>query len=103
MKAVVISVFTLLSFSMGVSAWAHTPLMSCFDAGDGNIICEGGFSDGSSASGVNFRVEQDGKIILETKLDQYGEVQFSKPDKPYEAVFDAGAGHKVRIKSKDIF
>jgi hypothetical protein len=36
-------------------------------------------------------------------LDEYGEVQFSKPDKPYEAVFDAGAGHKVRIKSKDIF
>jgi hypothetical protein len=103
MKAVVISVFTLLSLSMGVSAWAHTPLMSCFDAGDGNIICEGGFSDGSSASGVDFRVEQDGKVILETKMDEYGEVQFSKPDKPYVAIFSAGKGHEVRVKGKDIF
>ena len=37
-------------------AQAHTPLCSCFDNGDDTVTCEGGFSDGSSASGVPVRV-----------------------------------------------
>ncbi|WP_321366630.1 hypothetical protein [uncultured Desulfuromusa sp.] len=84
------------------TASAHTALMSCFDEGDGTITCEGGFSDGSSASGVKFRVEQNGKAILETKMNEYSEVNFKKPEGAYRAVFDAGEGHGVYVDGKDI-
>jgi len=83
--------------------FAHTPLLSCIDEGDGTITCEGGFSDGSSAGGVKFRVEQDGKAIVESKLNSSSEVNFKKPVGDYVAVFDAGAEHIVKIESKDIF
>lgn len=50
------------------SAYAHSAIMSCFDNGDGTVTCEGGFSDGSSASGVKFHVDQGGKKIISGKL-----------------------------------
>ncbi len=91
----------LLVFS-ATSAMAHSALMSCFDEGDGTITCEGGFSDGSSASGVEFRVEQNGKVILKTKMNEYSEVNFKKPSGKYQAVFNAGEGHAVYVDGKDI-
>ncbi len=84
------------------SLFAHTAIMSCFDNGDGTITCEGGFSDGSSASGVKFRVEQSGKAVFSTKMNEDSEVTFKKPSGDYSAVFDAGEGHKVFIKGSDI-
>lgn len=84
------------------SLFAHSALMSCFDNGDGTITCEGGFSDGSSASGVNFKLEQDGKTILEAKMSEDSEVTFDKPSGSYSAVFDAGEGHQVVVKGSDI-
>lgn len=84
------------------SLFAHTAIMSCFDNGDGTITCEGGFSDGSSASGVKFRVEQAGKVIFESKMSEDSEVNFKKPNGDYTAVFDAGEGHRVHVKSSDI-
>lgn len=91
----------LLSFS-ATSAFAHTALMSCFDEGDGTITCEGGFSDGSSADGVAFRVEQGAKVLLKTKMNEYSEVNFKKPSGTYQAIFDAGEGHRVEIDGKEI-
>ncbi|MDY0191537.1 MAG: hypothetical protein RBR22_12480 [Desulfuromonas sp.] len=84
------------------NALAHTALMSCFDEGDGTITCEGGFSDGSSASGVEFLLMQNGKTVLKTKLTEYSEVNFKKPTGAYQAVFNAGEGHKVYVEGKDI-
>ncbi len=92
-------------FTLGVlstSLFAHTAIMSCFDNGDGTITCEGGFSDGSSASGVKFRVEQNGKTVYESKMNEDSEVTFDKPNGAYTAVFDAGEGHGVHIKGDDI-
>lgn len=52
-------------------ALAHTPLCSCWDNGDGTITCEGGFSDGSSASGVAMHVlDASGKAIESGKMSQ---------------------------------
>jgi len=90
------------SMLLSSSLFAHTAIMSCFDNGDGTITCEGGFSDGSSASGVKFRVEQDGKTIVSTKMNEDSEVTFNKPNGAYSAVFDAGEGHAVYIKGTDI-
>jgi len=84
------------------SLFAHSALMSCFGNGDGTITCEGGFSDGSSATGTEFMVVQNGKTIQSGKMDDYSEFTFKKPSGDYEAVFNAGEGHKVIIKGSDI-
>lgn len=84
------------------SMFAHTAIMSCFDNADGTITCEGGFSDGSSASGVKFHILQDSKKTFETKMSEDSEVTFKKPNGTYQAVFDAGEGHQVHIKGSDI-
>ena len=96
-KKVILSLFIATS-----SLFAHTAIMSCFDNGDGTITCEGGFSDGSSASGVKFRVEQNEQAVYSSKMSEDSEVTFKKPNGTYNAVFDAGEGHKVFIKGSDI-
>jgi len=95
--------FLLLIFLVSSGLFAHTPLLTCMNEGDGTITCEGGFSDGSSAGGVNFRVEQNGKVLIQTKLNSTSEVNFKIPNGNYTAVFDAGDEHRVYIKSSEIF
>ena len=89
-------------FATAASAAAHTALMSCFDEGDGTITCEGGFSDGGSAAGVEFRLEQNGKVLLQSRMNELGEVNFKKPTGSFKAVFNAGEGHLVEIEGKNI-
>lgn len=85
------------------AAWAHTPLCSCYDNGDGTVLCEGGFSDGSSASGVGMIVKDgSGNTILEGKMNENSEFEFNKPAGPYTVVFDAGEGHSIEISHTDI-
>lgn len=99
-------VFTgILAFSLLLcgQALAHTPLCSCYDNGDGTITCEGGFSDGSSASGVQLRVEGDaGGVLIKGKMDEFSEFTFDKPANAYKVVFDAGEGHVIEINGKEI-
>jgi hypothetical protein len=86
----------------GVAA-AHTPLCSCYDMGDGTVLCEGGFSDGSSAAGVAVRVlDGDGNVLLDGEMGEYSELEFDKPDGDYRVVFDAGPGHAIEIDGSDI-
>ena len=84
-------------------AFAHTPLCSCYDNGDGTITCEGGFSDGSSAAGVGIRVEdKNGTVLIKGKMDEDSEFTIDKPLVPYKVLFDAGPGHVVEIDGKEI-
>ena len=84
-------------------AFAHTPLCSCSDEGDGTILCEGGFSDGSSAAGVEMRVlDSAGKVIVKGKMDEDSEFTFNKPKGPYKVQFDAGPGHLVEVPGSEI-
>ena len=79
--------------------------MNCkltFVNGDETITCEGGFSDGSSASGVYFIIEQDKKEIFETKMNENSEVTFKKPNGDFTVILDAREGHEVYIQSDDI-
>lgn len=93
----------LISLLMAAPALAHTPLCSCWDEGDGNITCEGGFSDGSSAQGVIMYVnEKDGKTIVKGQMDEFSEFTFKKPTQPYTVIFDAGEGHSVEVKGESI-
>jgi hypothetical protein len=92
-----------LSLLLCGQALAHTPLCSCYDNGDGTITCEGGFSDGSSASGVQMRVEDNaGGILVKGKMDEDSEFTFDKPSGAYQVVFDAGEGHAIAIDGKEI-
>lgn len=100
MKKILISSLLLAGFSASLSA--HTAIMNCFGNGDGTVTCEGAFSDGSSASGTSFYTLQNGKKANEMKFNEHGEVVFKKPSGEYEAVFYAGEGHEVKIKSSSI-
>ena len=94
----------LVSLSLAATAaFAHTPVMSCFDNMDGTITCEAGFSDGSSASGVGFELKQNEQTVVQKKFDDFSEVVFDKPEGEYTAVMNAGEGHIVKVKSSDIF
>ncbi len=100
MKASVIA--AVLVFGASV-AQAHTPLCSCFYDDDVTITCEGGFSDGSSASGVAMRVESpDGKVLLQGEMSEDSEYTFEKPKEDFIVIFDAGEGHRIKVSPSDI-
>lgn len=100
-RAILAATALLASVSL---AQAHTPLCSCFDNGDNTITCEGGFSDGSSASGVGMRIESpDGRVLLEGQMNENSEFTFDKPTDDYVVTFDAGEGHRIKVPGKEIF
>lgn len=85
------------------AALAHSALCSCFDNGDGTITCEGGFSDGSSASGVRIFVrDETDTTVARGKMNEDSEFTFDKPAGDYKVIFDAGPGHQVEIKGDSI-
>jgi hypothetical protein len=85
-------------------AAAHTPLCACYDNGDGTILCEGGFSDGSSAAGVRIAVrDSGGNVLIEGSMDENSEFIFDQPRDGFSVMFDAGAGHQVEIRDRDIY
>ena len=100
-------IFTILSTLLfcfyTFSVYAHSPLCDCFDNGDGSVTCEGGFSDGASADGVDIRVlDLQDKVLLAGKMDSSSSYTFNVPADEYYVVFDAGKGHLVTIYSGDI-
>ena len=103
MKRFITPLALLIVLGFANLAMAHTPICNCFDNGDGTITCEGGFSDGSSASGVGMRVLGPGDaVLLEGQMDEYSEFTFDKPAGEYVVNFDAGEGHIIAIDGKDI-
>ncbi len=102
----VFSVFTLFAFcalcAMPMAAHAHSPIFDCFDNGDGTVSCQGGFSDGSSASGVKIVVKEGDKVTHNAQLDSNSEVSFPKPSGAYSVTFDGGEGHSITVDGKNI-
>ncbi|OLQ75037.1 hypothetical protein BIT28_14875 [Photobacterium proteolyticum] len=95
--------FALMLSMMPLASMAHTPLCSCYDNGDGTVLCEGGFSDGSSAAGVELAVvDADGNKLLDGAMNEDSEFEFNKPAGDYKVQFNAGPGHLVEISSEDI-
>lgn len=102
LKRVSFTLLILLVMSVSVAS-AHTPLCSCYDNGDETVTCEGGFSDGSSASGVEMKVvDKQGKILIKGKMSEDSEYTFDKPSGEYTVLFDAGEGHAIEVDSKEI-
>lgn len=101
MKKLTLSV--LISACLPGLALAHTPLFSCYDFGDNTILCEGGFSDGSSASGVEILVlDGSDKELIKSEINEDGEFEFQKPSGDYKVQFNAGPGHSIEVDGKDI-
>ncbi|MGE4505746.1 MAG: hypothetical protein AB7D51_10390 [Desulfovibrionaceae bacterium] len=92
-----------LTAIIALPALAHTPLCDCFDNGDGTVTCEGGFSDGSSAAGVEMTVlDGSGGELIKGKMNGDSEFTFDKPAGDYSVLFNAGEGHAVEINGSDI-
>lgn len=98
MTIIIATIFATIS----LNTFAHTAIMSCYDDGTGYITCEGGFSNGASAEGVEFRLEQNGTVVMQTKMDEVGEVYFEKPSTDFVVIFNGGEGHVVHIDGQDI-
>jgi len=98
-----LAVVLILGLFLTSLSYAHTPLCSCSDEGDGTILCEGGFSDGSSAAGVKMKVvDASGKTLVKGKMNEDSEFTFKKPAGEYTVIFDAGPGHVVKIPGTEI-
>lgn len=82
---------------------AHSALCACYDIGDDEVLCQGNFSDGSTAYGVDMLVlDSKGNELLSGQMNEDGEFEFTKPTGEYLVVFDGGPGHMVEINGEDI-
>ncbi|RAU18736.1 hypothetical protein DN062_04405 [Nitrincola tibetensis] len=94
----------LLMFSslVALPVWAHSPHCQCKLEG-GFIVCQGGFSDGSGAEGIQLDViTYDEDIILSSALDGQSSIRFPRPDGDFYILMDAGPGHIVEIDWPEI-
>jgi hypothetical protein len=90
-------------FGVASSAFAHNAICDCFLNDDGTITCEGGFSDGSTASGIPVRViDRDGKVLIDGAMSDKSEFTFEPPAVAFKVEFDAGEGHVITIDGRDI-
>lgn len=95
MKKAILSTIVLLLIS--TTAYAHTLYMSVETNDDGTALARGMFSTGATAAGLDFRLEDENeKIILKGKMDEFGEYTFKIPDSEYYVVIDGGPGHTVK-------
>jgi len=96
-----IAILFLMLFGSAVSA--HTPLFDCYDSGDNSLTCDGGFTDGASAEGVDIRVvDAQGKVLQQGTLDAGGSITFTRPAGEFSVVFSAGSEHSITVLGDEI-
>lgn len=79
-------------------AMAHSALLNCFDNADGTFTCQGGYSDGSSATGIRIVVmDMSGTMLQQAQLNADSEVVLPYPNGDFRVLFDGGSGHSVEI------
>jgi len=99
--------FLVIGMSYFSIAQAHSPICYCYFEDNfednGQIVCEGGFSDGASAEGVAIRILDDQeKVLISSKMDEEGLFSFVEPDVDFHVVYDAGDNHLVTIYMDEI-
>ena len=79
------------------AVFAHTPLLTIEDNGDGTLFIQGGFSNGASAGGVKLYLTSvvTNEKLWEGVFPDIGELEVAIPAEPYTVTFDAGPGHVV--------
>ncbi len=104
MKKIFLPLF-VLSFVVASAtvSFAHSALLNCFDNADGTFTCQGGYSDGSSATGIRIVVkDMSGNILQEAQLNSDSEVVLPRPERDFTILFDGGSGHSVEIPGDSI-
>ena len=93
----------LLGSALSSLAWGHNPICQCEPAASDEIVCTGGFSDGSGAPGVTLDViSYDEEVLVPGKLGEDSKISFKRPDGEFYVLFDAGPGHVVEIDHTEI-
>lgn len=93
------------AFVLGVPgiAFAHDPILSCFENADGSVTCEAGYSDGASASGQTIRVLLANKrLVLEDKFARNSAFTFKKPAGDFIVEFIGDVAHRATFDSEDL-
>lgn len=93
----------LVAWLAGPAA-AHSPIMACYDNGDGSVTCEAGFSDGSSATGAEVTVvTAQQRAIARGNIGADGTFTFPMPDDPdVEIHFVADGAHELTLFGDEI-
>ena len=98
----ILAVAALLGAQASPAA-AHSALLNCFDNADGTFTCQGGYSDGSSATGIRIVVrDSSGVVLQEARLDSNSEVTLTRPPGDLSALYDGGAGHSVEVRGDSL-
>ena len=98
----ILAVAALLGAQASPAA-AHSALLNCFDNADGTFTCQGGYSDGSSATGIRIVVrDSSGVVVQEARLDSNSEVTLNRPQGDFSVLFDGGAGHSVEVRGDSL-
>ena len=98
----ILAVAALLGAQASPAA-AHSALLNCFDNADGTFTCQGGYSDGSSATGIRIVVwDSSGVVLQEARLDSNSEVTLNRPQGDFSVLFDGGAGHSVEVRGDSL-
>ncbi|WP_347485289.1 hypothetical protein ABFV80_000015 [Vandammella animalimorsus] len=85
------------------SALAHAPRLKCQPDGSTHVQCEGGFSDGSDAKGVEISVlSYEDKPLWKGALDAQSRVRFERPKQDFYVRFEGGEGHTLEVDQDDI-
>ncbi len=102
-KNIFIALFCAMLLSLTTNAMAHSALLNCFDNADGTFTCQGGFSDGSSATGIKIVVkDSSGRVLQEAQLNADSEVVLPRPQQDFTVLFNGGSGHSVEITGESI-
>ncbi len=102
-KIFLFAILCLLPLSFSGTAHAHSALLNCFDNADGTFTCQGGYSDGSSATGIRIVVKDgSGNTLQEATLNADSEVVLPRPQQNFSVLFDGGSGHSVEIPGESI-
>lgn len=85
------------------AAMAHSVHFNCKADGASHIMCEGSFSDGSDAAGMEvLALSYEDKVLLSSTLDAKSQIRFERPAKEFYVRLDGGEGHTVEIDHADI-
>ena len=92
-----VKLFGLMIGLASFQSAAHFPLMSCHLALD-KVICEAGYSDGSTAVGYDVNMyDYDDNLVAKVTTDKRSIAQFTHPQTDFYLVFDAGHENPVEV------
>ena len=101
-KKILYTLATGALLSCSTLSYAHFPFVRCAqDKVD--IVCEAGFSDGSSAAGVTVDlISYDEEVIASKHFDDDSKAHFKPYDGEFYILLDAGPGHTVEVDWQDV-